>query len=440
VRAAGLPALIPLLVLLWASPAGGAERFPQPDFESGYRMPSTTVPGARAGYWQYVEVGGLLAALGLTAWLAIRRRSRRGVFAVMLGCLLWFGFWRGGCVCSVGAIQNVALAGFNSGYALPTLVLIFFLLPLIAALFFGRVFCAAVCPLGGLQDLVVLKPLRIPRWLEQALGLLAVLYLGLAVLLAATGAAFVICRYDPFVSIFRLSGGSFAVFLGAALLALGVFVARPYCRFLCPYGVLLGWASRLARWHVRITPDECVKCRLCEEACPFDAIRAPSAEGEPEPRARGVRRLALLLALVPVLIAAGWLLGALAAPALARVHPTVSLAEQVEREDAGLTGETSLESEAFRQTGESNHELKARAAAVRNRFALGGPLLGVFLGLVFGLKLIGLSVRRTREDYEPDRGACLSCGRCFSSCPRERMKRAEGRETETGAAAPAVRT
>ena len=36
---------------------------------------------------------------------------------------------------------------------------------------------------------------------------------------------------------------------GGILLVSGVFIARPYCRFLCPYGILLRWASLFSRWH-----------------------------------------------------------------------------------------------------------------------------------------------------------------------------------------------
>ena len=51
--------------------------------------------------------------------------------------------------------------------------------------------------------------------------------------------AVLICQYDPFVPLFRLNGPGYMLFLGGVLLATGLLIGRPYCRFLCPYGVLL---------------------------------------------------------------------------------------------------------------------------------------------------------------------------------------------------------
>jgi len=182
--------------------------------------------------------------------------------------------------------------------------MLFFLLPLVCALFFGRTFCAAACPLGAVQDVFVLRPIRVPRPLAAALGLLPALYLGVALALAAAGAGFLICRYDPFVGFFRFGGPLSSMLTGGALLLVGTVVARPYCRFLCPYGVLLNGLSRFSRRHADITPTECVNCRLCEDACPFGCIRPPTPEKAPEPRAAGRRRLAVLLALLPLHAAA----------------------------------------------------------------------------------------------------------------------------------------
>jgi FSR family fosmidomycin resistance protein-like MFS transporter len=57
-------------------------------------------------------------------------------------------------------------------------VLVFFLAPIVVALFFGRTFCAAVCPQGAIQDLVLVKPLKVPLWLEHGLGVIPFLFLG----------------------------------------------------------------------------------------------------------------------------------------------------------------------------------------------------------------------------------------------------------------------
>jgi ferredoxin len=53
------------------------------------------------------------------------------------------------------------------------------------------------------------------------------------------------------------------------------------------------------------------------------------------------------------------------------------------------------------------------------RFA---ALLGGWIGLVLAVKLLHLSVRRRRVDYHPDQSGCVSCGRCFLSCPVEQVR------------------
>ena len=246
-------------------------------FRERPQLPATTTPPARALALEYLDVAVLAAALGLATWLVYKRRSRKGLVALSIFSLLYFGFWRKGCICAIGSVQNVALALFDRGYAVPLAALAFFVLPLALALFGGRTFCAGVCPHGALQDLVLLKPVKVPAWLEQGLSVLPFIYLGAGVLFAATGSAFIICQYDPFVPIFRLSGRTLMVLSGVALLVLGMFVGRPYCRFLCPYGALLKLGAIVAKWRVRVTPDYCTQCRLCEASCPFGAMREPEA-------------------------------------------------------------------------------------------------------------------------------------------------------------------
>jgi len=400
----------------------GVERFPPPDFESGHQLPQTTYPPAREGVYEYIDVAVLLGALSLSSYLVLRRRSRREIFALMLFSLLYFGFWRKGCICPVGAGQNIVLSVFDSSYAVPFVVVLFFLLPLVFTLFFGRTFCAAVCPLGAIQDLVVLKPTAVPFWLESTLRLLAYLYLGAAVLLAATGSAFIICRYDPFVSFFRVSGNLNVLIIGACLLVIGVFVGRPYCRFLCPYGVILRQLSRVSKWRVTITPDECINCRLCEDSCPFGAIRGSTTDWPKRDYNKSKTRLAVLIILAPVLALSGALATRTASGWLSRAHPTVRLADRVYLEESGKVADTTDASLAFRGSGKPIEELYTDASNIQAKIGLGSLIFGVFIGLLIGFKLIKHSIRWHRTGYEADRASCLACGRCFDYCPREQVR------------------
>jgi ferredoxin len=343
--------------------------------------------------------------------------------------MAYFGFWRKGCVCAIGSLQNVAYALGDNSYVLPWGVLAFFVLPLAVTLFAGRSFCAGVCPHGALQDLLLLKPIKVPAWLENGLSVVPFVYLGAGVLFAVTGSVFLIGQYDPFIPIFRLSGRTLMVTTGVGFLLLSVFVGRPYCRFLCPYGALLKLAATVSKRRVRVTPDTCTQCRLCEHSCPFGAMREPQA---PKPEAATLagdrRRLTWLIVLVPLLMAGGGWLGSRFSVPASRLHETVSLAERFVREhDAPhKTGVLSPDDLALERARQNPRPLLAEAAAIQHRFKIGGWAFGAWVGLVIAAKLISLSLHRRRTDYEPDRGSCFACARCFEFCPNEIVRRGGG--------------
>ena len=393
------------------------QRFPKPEFESGYEQPDTATPEPRSLQLEYFDVLVLILVLSLASYFALRSRSRKGILWLSVFTLLYFGFYREGCICAIGSVQNVSLSLFSAEYAISWPVLAFFAVPLLFTLFFGRVFCAGACPLGVIQDLVVIKPIKVTVGLQKALGLFPYVYLGLAILYAATGTDFIICRYDPFVGIFRMGAEFHLIILGISFLLIGMFVGRPYCRFVCPYGVLLSWFSKYSKYHLTITPSKCIHCKLCSNACPFDAIEAPSRGEERKVDASHTKRLLIYVSIIPILLFTGGYLVSESHALLAKVHPKVYLADLLIEHPEMKNNTENLDIETFMASGQSMQSLIQEAGAIREQFYNGGWLLGGFLGLAIGVFLVNQLVYRSHEDYHPHKGNCISCGRCVDYCP-----------------------
>ncbi|MDD4888488.1 MAG: NAD(P)H-dependent oxidoreductase subunit E [Phycisphaerae bacterium] len=270
-----------------------------------YNKPTPTYPEPRSASMRAIDVAVLAGALLLATWVILRFRHRLGLTLVLIATLLYFGFYRAGCVCPIGAIQNVVYSLVEPGYTISIVVTAVFLLPIIAALLFGRVFCGGACPLGALQDLLLRKPVAVPLKLDKVLRWGRWLYLGTAIYFVVGGLHlagrnftvtrdFIICRFDPFVNVFRLvdgrqvlahhwanafhfSGPWWLWIITGVLLAMAVFIGRPYCRWICPYGAILGVCSRVSWKKVTVMPDKCIDCELCNDACPLGAIENHAA-------------------------------------------------------------------------------------------------------------------------------------------------------------------
>ncbi|MFZ4522425.1 MAG: 4Fe-4S binding protein [Bacteroidales bacterium] len=409
-----------LLVLFLAIPlvnVYGVQRFPKPEFESGYLQPETLQPHARAELLALLDVVVLALSLTLVSWLVLWKRSRMGVFLASLFSLAYFGFYRQGCICSIGAIQNVTLALFDHAYVIPLAAIAFFILPLVFTLFFGRTFCAGVCPFGAMQDLVSFRPQKLGPRVSTILGLIPYVYLGLAILFAATQSDFIICRYDPFVGIFRFNA-TFGMFIFAGtLLVSGIFIARPYCRFLCPYGVLLNWISRFSWKHMTITPAGCIQCRLCEDSCPYDAIDIPVTGKNPEERSKTMRKLMLVFFLVPFFtLLGGWTLSRMH-ETFAGVNGKVRLATMLLNSEHIPDQPEMVELTAFKSSGVPASQVYAEASGIIHRFYTGSWILGCFLGLAFAVTLVNRMTVKYKPDYTPNKGNCYSCVKCVDYCP-----------------------
>lgn len=285
------PILTAVLVFVASAALAAQWQRKPPDFGGLYSFPTVTHPEPREYWVHLLDIIVLVVFLALGTWTILWRRSRKGVVLLSLGAVAYFGFYRKGCICPIGSIQNVVLTLVDPRYRISFGVVAFFFLPLGVTLLFGRIFCGSVCALGAIQDLVLIRPVTVPARLDRALGAIKYVYLGLAVLFAGWGLhlalggwkidiarRFIICEWDPFIGLFRLSGPFHMLAIGGAFVLGGMFIGRPYCRWLCPYGGLLALLSRVAWKNVSITPDKETDCGLCAGACPFGAIKQLRAD------------------------------------------------------------------------------------------------------------------------------------------------------------------
>ena len=50
-----------------------------------------------------------------------------------------------------------------------------------------------------------------------------------------------------------------------------VFIYRPFCRLICPFGLLSWLFETISIFRIRIDNNKCVKCKLCDKVCPTGA-------------------------------------------------------------------------------------------------------------------------------------------------------------------------
>jgi len=253
--------------------------------------------------WPWLDLGVLAALLLLGAAMVWRHVHARWFWIPAALTLGYFGLVRGGCICPVGSVANLSI-GLAHPERVGVATALMFLLPLAVALVMGRVFCVAGCPLGAIQHLLGgRRAIRLPRLAERVLRWFPLAALLATVWLAVQGACMLVCILDPYKTAFffgygwrhrainRMPGGMARagwfwvgsltawLILAAAVLA-GFWVYRPFCRFVCPYGVLLGMFATVAFKRRRIEQSHCVQCGVCEKKCPVNAITRDAGSGE----------------------------------------------------------------------------------------------------------------------------------------------------------------
>ena len=157
---------------------------------------------------------------------------------------------------------------------------------MLMSLLLKKAFCSWLCPVGTFSEFlwklgrsIFGRNLRLPRWFDIPLRGLKYILLGLFVavigFMSATALEdFMATPYGlvadvKMLNFFRDIGITAAVVIGLLAL-LSMLVQNFWCRYLCPYGALMGFASLLSPVKIRRDQDACIDCGKCATACPAD--------------------------------------------------------------------------------------------------------------------------------------------------------------------------
>jgi polyferredoxin len=83
---------------------------------------------------------------------------------------------------------------------------------------------------------------------------------------------FVIYHYlNPF-NLFNLDFETFSILLTIVIVLLLSFITyRPFCQFICPFGLVSWVVERFSIFRVQVDKKKCIQCGACIKACPLEA-------------------------------------------------------------------------------------------------------------------------------------------------------------------------
>jgi len=188
---------------------------------------------------------------------------------------------------------------------------------LLFSIFFGRLYCSTICPLGVFQDIIswkskffkkTKKKLRFDYSAPQ--NLLRYSILGITLITFVAGSSILVIFLDPYSIFGRIVSQLFqpiAIFTNniihsllnsstntslnivdqlsfvpvAFVITISFFIlvvtmswfrGRLFCNTICPVGTSLGLLSKLSLFHITINESSCTRCGACEKSCKSQCI------------------------------------------------------------------------------------------------------------------------------------------------------------------------
>jgi polyferredoxin len=155
---------------------------------------------------------------------------------------------------------------------------------LVSSLLLRKAFCGWLCPVGTISEWLWKtgrstfgRNVALPRWLDIPLRSLKYILLGLFLWVVVTMPVYAIEGFlrssyglvadVKILNFFRYMSTTAAIVLGV-IVFLSIAIKNFWCRYLCPYGALMGLAALASPLRIRRQPDKCIDCAKCAKVCP----------------------------------------------------------------------------------------------------------------------------------------------------------------------------
>ena len=167
-------------------------------------------------------------------------------------------------------------------YPDPMVKVIVFIFLIVLAIIGNKIICGWVCPFGALQELIYSMPIlqkikkkKLPFIFTNTIRV-CLFFTMLLFLFGIIGGrkGFVIYHYiNPF-NLFNLDFETFSILLTVIItLSVSFAIYRPFCQFICPFGLISWMAERFSIFRVRINKEKCTLCGACIKVCPLEAAK-----------------------------------------------------------------------------------------------------------------------------------------------------------------------
>ncbi|WP_066497484.1 4Fe-4S binding protein [Abyssisolibacter fermentans] len=153
---------------------------------------------------------------------------------------------------------------------------------MILAILFGPVVCSYMCPLGSIQEWLGKLGKKIfknkynnimPKKIDRVLRYMRYFVLIFTVYLTTESLKLVFLEVDPYYALFNFWSSEATIggiIVLVVTLLLSLIIERPWCKYVCPFGALIGLSNFISIFKIKRNKSTCIGCKKCDKVCPMN--------------------------------------------------------------------------------------------------------------------------------------------------------------------------